>query len=144
MTPETILPAPRILIVDDEPANVLLLRYILQFAGYGELFSTTDPHEAVRLFEAHEPDLILLDLFMPHVSGIEVMRRLGERMFRADCPPILVLTADNSETARSQALEAGASDFLTKPFDHVEVIQRVRHLLELRAPHQHGVGGTSA
>ena len=130
----------RLLIVDDEPANVALLQYILNHAGYKQVRSTTDPREAIKLFEEHSPDLILLDLMMPHVDGFEVMRRLGERVARTDCLPILVLTADVTPDTKYQALLAGASDFLTKPFDHVEALLRIRHLLHIRSQHQQLAG----
>ena len=136
--------AARLLIVDDEPANVALLQYILGHAGYRHVRATTDPREAMKLFEEHAPDLILLDLMMPHVSGLEVMASLARRVSRADCLPILVLTADVTPDTKYQALQAGASDFLTKPFDHVEVLLRIRHLLQIRHQHQQLAGQKDA
>ncbi len=133
------LPIPtgaRILIVDDESSNVLLLEYLLRAAGYTEVRSTTDPREAMALFEAHRPDLILLDLSMPHLDGFELMRLIGERVSPSDCLPILVLTADVSTETKHLALQAGACDFLTKPFDHVEALLRIHHLLHRRSQHQ--------
>ena len=125
----------RILIVDDEPANISLLQYILQAAGYEDLRSTTDPRQVVSIFREFQPDLVLLDLMMPHLSGFEIMRRLDGEITSGDCVPILVLTADVSATTKHAALQAGASDFLTKPFDQIEVLLRIRHLLQIRTQH---------
>ena len=130
------LHAMKILIVDDEPANLALLQYILLGAGFTKLRTTTSPREVSGIYEEFAPDLILLDLMMPGIDGFEVMRQLGERVRRDDCLPILVLTADVSSETRYRALGVGASDFLTKPFDHVEVLLRIRHLLQIRAQHQ--------
>ena len=126
----------KILIVDDENANVALLQYILLAAGFPQLRTTTDPREAMTIYEEFQPDLILLDLMMPTVDGFEIMRQLDERVSADDCLPVLVLTADVSAGTRHRALKAGASDFLTKPFDQVEVLLRIRHLLHIRAQHQ--------
>ena len=133
---EPIQSEARLLIVDDEPANVVLLQYILRHAGYENLRTTTDPRQAMTLFEEQKPDLILLDLMMPHLSGFEIMGLLGEKVSPSDCLPILVLTADVTPETKHQALQVGASDFLTKPFDHVEVLLRIRHLLQIRSQHQ--------
>ena len=135
MIAQPTLSAMKILIVDDEPANLALLQYILLGSGFRQLRVTHDSREAVALYEEFQPDLILLDLMMPGVDGFEVMRRLGEIVSPGDCRPILVLTADVSIETRHRALEVGASDFLTKPFDHVEVLLRIRHLLHIREQH---------
>ncbi len=125
----------KILVVDDEPANISLLQYILLAAGYEELRCTTDPRQAVPLFREFQPDLVLLDLMMPHVSGFEIMRQLESEIMPGDCLPILVLTADVNSATKHAALQAGASDFLTKPFDQIEVLLRIRHLLQIRTQH---------
>ncbi len=130
------LHAMKILIVDDEPANLALLQYVLLGAGFRQLRITADPREVSGIYDEFAPDLILLDLMMPGMDGFEVMRRLGEKVSGDDCLPILVLTADVSIETRHRALEVGASDFLTKPFDHVEVMLRIRHLLQIRAQHE--------
>ncbi len=136
MISEPILNAMKILIVDDEPANLALLQYILLGAGFPHLRTTTSPREALTIHGEFAPDLILLDLMMPGIDGFEVIRQLGERVQPDDCLPILVLTADVSVETRHRALGVGASDFLTKPFDPVEVLLRIRHLLHIRAQHQ--------
>lgn len=125
----------RILIVDDEEPNVELLVEILAAAGFRDVVSTTDSRRAVDLFEEARPDLILLDLHMPHLDGFAVLERLGHRIPRGSNLPILVLTAEASLEAKRRALSRGARDFLTKPFDITEVILRIRNLLETRRLH---------
>src|SRR5437870_3805111 len=121
----------RILVVDDEPANVRLLERMLAEGGYRQVKSTTDSRQVLALAGAFEPDLILLDLMMPHLDGIAVIQqlRIPEDVFL----PILVLTADATSEAKKRALEAGAKDFLTKPFDRLEVMLRIRNLLDTRS-----------
>ncbi|MFY9587943.1 MAG: HD domain-containing phosphohydrolase [Actinomycetota bacterium] len=121
----------RVLIVDDEPANVTLLHKILTRAGMDNLKEVTDPRQVLPLFQSFEPDLILLDLNMPHIDGFAVMRQLSTRPY----VPILVLTADITSEAKQRALAAGAKDFLVKPFDPVEVLLRIENLLESRFLH---------
>jgi putative two-component system response regulator len=126
------LSTARILIVDDEPANVLLLERILGRAGYEDVVTTTDPRKALSLFDEREPDLVLLDLMMPELDGFGVMQELSRRIPEGVLLPILVLTADATKEARERALSMGARDFLTKPLDHTEVLLRIRNLLEAR------------
>ncbi len=121
-----------ILIVDDEEANTDLLESFLADEGYRALASTTDARRAVSLFEELRPDLVLLDLHMPHLDGFAVMRELGERIPPGGYVPILVLTADITPEARERALAGGARDFLTKPLEITEVVLRIRNLLETR------------
>jgi len=126
----------RILIVDDESANVLLLQRILQRAGFEDLKSTTDPRHVLSLFTEFMPDLVLLDLHMPHLDGYAVMEQLRSRIAPSEYLPILVLTADVTAAAKQRALSGGARDFLTKPLDATEVVLRIRNLLETRSLHQ--------
>jgi len=134
MGPETFETA-KILIVDDEPAMVRLLELLLEHVGYTNLRSTTDPREVLECCAEFQPDLILLDLRMPHLSGVQVLKQLERR--RADLHlPVLVLTADMSRTSKRAALEAGASDYVTKPFEQTELLLRVRNLLEIRFLHR--------
>src|SRR5256885_11781921 len=125
----------RILAVDDQEANVRLLERILQRTGYTNVTTTTDPRQVLALYEELDPDLILLDLLMPHMDGFEVMGELGRRVPDGSYVPILVLTADATPQARQRALSMGARDFLTKPFDHDEALLRIRNLLETRSLH---------
>ncbi len=124
------LPAARILVIDDEPANVRLLERMLADVGYRQVRGTTDSRQVLALYAEFQPDLILLDLMMPHLDGIEVIRQLQipEDVFL----PVLVLTADATSEAKKRALEAGAKDFLTKPFDRLEVLLRIKNLLDTR------------
>ena len=121
----------RILIVDDEPGNVEVLRRMLQRAGFNRLESTNEPREAAALYIKLRPDLILLDLHMPEMDGLEVMDQLN-RIAEASFLPILMLTGDMTPEARREALSRGAKDFVTKPFNTDEVLLRIRTLLETR------------
>jgi len=122
----------RILIADDEPANVHLLERLLNGAGYTHLTSTTDARQILPLFSESPPDLILLDLVMPQLDGFAVMQQLQPLVPEGTYLPVLVLTADVSPMTRRRALAAGAKDFLTKPFDRAEVLLRIHNLLETR------------
>ncbi len=121
--------AARILIVDDQEANVLLLEQLLRDAGYSGVSSTRDPGEVCSLHRHNRYDLILLDLQMPRVDGFEVMAGLSAD---ASDPylPVIVLTAQPGHKLR--ALQAGAKDFVSKPFDLVEVTTRIHNMLEVR------------
>src|SRR5882762_223976 len=132
MVQKEIIRQSRILIVDDEPANVLLLERILQQGGYTNLSKTNDPREVLERFTIYQPDLILLDLMMPHVDGYALLTQLRSRIPDNHYLPILVLTADVAPKAKQQAFSLGAKDFLTKPFDATEVLLRVYNLLETR------------
>jgi len=126
-----------ILIVDDNEANISILTELLEIQGYTNVKSTTDPRLMISLFKSFNPDLILLDLKMPHLSGYEVMHRLKVLIPPDTYLPILVLTADLTVEAKERALSGGATDFLAKPLDLVEVALRIRNLLETRFLHQH-------
>ena len=121
----------RILIVDDEPVNVDLLRRLLERAGFSRLESTNDSRQAVDLYVKFRPDLILLDLHMPHRDGLEVMDELNQ-IAEASYLPILMLTGDDTPEAKREALSRGAKDFLNKPFHSDEVLLRIGTLLETR------------
>lgn len=129
------LTAARILIVDDNASNVLLLEGILQEEDYTAYRSITDSRQVLPVFLGHQPDLVLLDLQMPYLDGFEVMKQLRPHIPPEAFLPILVLTADITSEAKRQALAGGAMDFLTKPFDATEVILRIRNLLQTRALH---------
>jgi serine phosphatase RsbU (regulator of sigma subunit) len=123
----------KVLIVDDDPANVLLLERLLRGAGYVAIESTTDPNQVCELYGKNRYDLILLDLQMPGMDGFQVMDRLKE-IDGDDYLPVLVLTAQSEHKLR--ALNAGAKDFLSKPFDLAEVLARVHNMLEVRLLHR--------
>lgn len=126
---ERALAQARIFVVDDEPANVRILERVLGREGYADIVTITDPRNLAGHYEAAPPHLILLDLLMPHLSGFDVLAWLAGRAERVVRPPVLVLTSDITRETRERALASGALDFLTKPFDHFEVVLRVRNLL---------------
>ena len=118
-----------ILIVDDQMTNILLLESILQNAGYTKIHSIQDSTQVVSLVKELNPDLICLDIRMPQINGFQVMGQL--KIIRKDAYlPILVLTSEEDRETRLRALESGAKDFLRKPFDKIEVLMRIRNLLE--------------
>ena len=121
-----------ILIVDDQQANIDVLTSLLEFKEYTNLIQTTDSRLAVSLFKEREPDLIILDLMMPHIDGFQILEELKELIPAEAYLPILVLTADVTPDAKQIALAGGASDFLTKPFDLIEVDLRIKNLLTTR------------
>jgi two-component system sensor histidine kinase/response regulator len=125
-----------ILIVDDNDSNIELLEGLLEATGYFNLKSTNDSRLVMDLFQSFEPDLILLDLTMPHLSGFEVMEELNKVIPAHTYLPILVLTADLNCDTKQRALSAGAKDFLAKPFDLNEVSIRIKNLLETRYLYQ--------
>ncbi|MGD0774183.1 MAG: SpoIIE family protein phosphatase [Candidatus Solibacter sp.] len=131
VSPADILNA-RILVVDDQAANVLLLEGMLRVAGYASVESTTDPNEVCRLHRANRYALILLDLQMPGMDGFQVMEGLKE-IEEDGYLPVLVITAQPDHKLR--ALQAGAKDFVSKPFDLAELRARVRNILEVRLLH---------
>ncbi|OIQ84158.1 response regulator PleD [mine drainage metagenome] len=119
----------RILVVDDQPSNVLLLEEMLRAVGYTGIESTTDPFSVCGLHRENNYDLILLDLQMPGMDGFQVMQGLKE--IESDgYLPVLVITAQPDHKLR--ALAAGAKDFVAKPFDLVEVQTRIHNMLEVR------------
>ncbi len=118
-----------LLIVDDQPANVMLLEKILRGAGYTSITSTQNPLEVYQLHNINHYDLILLDLHMPIMDGFKVMENLKE-IETGGYLPILVITAQPEEKLR--ALKSGARDFISKPFNLAEVLVRVQNLLEVR------------
>ncbi len=125
----------RLLIVDDNPANVSIMEKMLRRAGYENVESTTDSRLAKGMYEAARHDLVLLDIRMPFVDGFEVMAQLRD-IAGDDYVPILVLTAQTDMDTRIKALAAGAKDFLNKPVDHSEALMRVRNMLEVRLLHK--------
>lgn len=126
----------RILIVDDLPTNLRLLEDLLEREGFGNVVSTTEAEQALDLFAAFDPDLVLLDLMMPGLSGYAVLEKLERQRAPDEFRPVLVLTADATTAAKRRALSLGAKDFLTKPFDHIEAMLRVWNLLETRLLHK--------
>ncbi len=122
-----------VLIVDDQPSNVLLLEEILREAGYTRVSSTMDPHAVAALHRQNRYDLILLDLKMPGMDGFQVMENL-KAIETEGYIPVLVVTAEPGHKLR--ALQAGAKDFVSKPFDLTEVKTRIHNMLEVRLLHR--------
>lgn len=131
MNDDRILDA-RILIVDDQPANLELVERLLAHEGFHCWRSVSRGEEVVSAFVDFSPDIVLLDLLMPGVDGYAVLENLARRIPSDTYLPILVLTADASLPARRRALALGAKDFVTKPFDLIELLMRVRSLLQTR------------
>jgi len=121
----------KILIVDDEPNNVALLEQTLQGVGYSSVRSTMDSRKVCDIFEEFKPDIILLDLNMPHMDGFQVMQKL-KKIDPKSSASILVLTSLHENETRWRALQAGAQEFLTKPIDLAEVICRIQIMLEIK------------
>ncbi|MCK5334923.1 MAG: response regulator, partial [Gammaproteobacteria bacterium] len=126
----------RILIVDDEEANVILIEKILELGGYHNFQSTTDSSKAVQLYQQQQSHLILLDLNMPVFDGFDVMQQLTAIEQGEQLPSILVLTAQTDRETRIRALNSGAKDYVHKPFDKVELLSRIRNQLEVKLLHE--------
>lgn len=120
----------RILIVDDSETNIAVVKAALELAGYTNIESTTDSRKTLDLVNSFDPDLILLDLNMPFFTGFDIMDLLKVSLSIDKYLPVLVLTADVTPETRLKALAAGAKDFLSKPFDLIEVRLRIKNLLE--------------
>ena len=126
----------RVLAVDDQDANLLFLRRTLEQAGSRHVTTVHDPFRVVPVFVKTEPDLVVLDLHMPGMDGFELMRRLAPIAGGRSGVPFLVLTGDDDEEVKQRALQAGARDFLTKPFSPTELLLRARNLLEVQQLHR--------
>ena len=121
----------RVLIVDDNADDIEMLRRFLADMGVS-ILGVSDPSTAEDAFKQFEPDIVLLDLHMPMVDGLEILRRLRGERSDVGFVPVVVLSGDQTKVARNSALVLGADDFLTKPLDRQEVVLRVRNLLRTR------------
>ena len=128
--------AAKILIIDDEEADIRVLEWALRQAKFPNFRSLTDSTGARKEFEKFQPDLVLLDLNMPGLDGFAVLKQLRESAPAGEFLPVLMLTGENTSETRSRALAAGASDFLGKPIDYTEVMLRIRNLLQTRFLHR--------
>ena len=126
----------RILVVDDEETNVRTLARILQAAGYRAIVTTTDAAAVSGQCRQCQPDLVLLDLHMPGLDGVAVLEQLRAAAIPRSHLPVLMLTGDATAASRRRALAAGATDFVTKPFEVDEVLLRIHNLLETRYLHR--------
>ena len=138
----------RLLVVDDEESNLVLLRHMLSRAGYHRIETIADSRTVMARILADPPDLVLLDLHMPEPDGFTLMAQIAEAIPDDDILPVLVLTADVTIDTRELALGHGAYDFLTKPFHYPELLLRVHNLLSIRTIHvrlqEHHVEVTTA
>jgi len=125
----------RILIIDDNEINIQLLEAVVTEAGYNSVLSITDSRKAENLYRAYQPDLVLLDLSMPHYDGFQVMEQF-KRIEETPYLPVLVLTALQDNESKLRALEYGAQDFLTKPFNRLEILTRIKNILTVRLLHR--------
>ena len=126
----------KIMIIDDEPINVKVARKYLKLEGYENFVTTTESREAIAIIDQERPDVVLLDIMMPHVSGLDILAAL-----RADKRwmhlPVVILTAANDQATKRRALELGASDFLAKPVDPTELVPRLHNVLTVKRHHDH-------
>lgn len=122
---------PRILVVDDEPQNLELLSAYLEKAGYNNIITASDGIEALKHVDGSPPDLILLDIMMPKMNGFEVCKRLKDDS-RTRLIPIVIITALRDVEDKIRALDLGADEFLSKPFNRAELMARVRALLKMK------------
>jgi putative two-component system response regulator len=119
----------RILIVDDQWSNIDVLENFLLLKGYSNIRTTVYSREVISIVQEFKPDLILLDLMMPHVSGFEVLKQLQDEGLMNELMPIMILTADDTVESKKKALAGGARDSLSKPFDLTDVDLRIRNML---------------
>lgn len=126
----------RLMIVDDEPINIKVARKYLTAAGYRSFIDITDPTQVLDSVACEQPDVILLDVMMPEISGLELLEQLRREEATRHIP-ILIVTAAETEETRVAALELGATDFLTKPVNAPELVARVRNALVVKAHHDH-------
>ena len=120
----------KILIVDDNAANVLLLEKMLKIAGYTHIKTLTDSREILKLYSIYEPDLILLDFRMPFIDGLQVIDSLNG-LENSDNLPIIMISAENEVEYYEKALSKGAIDFITKPFNYTDIIFKVENALKV-------------
>jgi putative two-component system response regulator len=125
----------RTLIVDDEPANLRVLEQVLRRQGYTQIETATSGRDALELAAVNTPDIVLLDLHLNDLNGIEVIHEL-RALNPVSYPLVIVLTGDTSSRAKAEVLAAGAKDFITKPFDNNEIVLRFRNLADLRVMHK--------
>jgi putative two-component system response regulator len=123
---------PKIAIVDDEPINIKVVQKHLEHAGYKRFVTTTESTTAIDLVRLEQPDVVLLDIMMPHISGLQILETLRQIEEFVDLPIIILTAADNRET-KLEALALGATEFLGKPVDSVELESRLRNVLTVKA-----------
>ncbi len=125
----------KILLVDDEPGNVKVIKKLLNVSGFPNVMGLTESKHVLKAFSEFNPDLVILDLKMPQFDGYQIMNLLKE-FSDGDYLPILILTAQRDQETRLKALNSGAKDFLNKPFDVAEGVTRIKNMLEVRILHK--------
>ncbi|HEX8550810.1 MAG TPA: response regulator, partial [Abditibacteriaceae bacterium] len=123
----------KILIVDDDPVNIELFKSVMHSGEFTNYVTTEDPRGVIALFVEFEPDLVILDLNMPHISGFELLGMMQPFIAEADYLPILIITAEHGFDSRRRALSEGASDLMTKPFLPDDLLIRITNMLRLRS-----------
>ncbi len=126
----------KVLIVDDEPINIKLIRKNLATEGYEKIVGVSEATEAIAVIRREMPSVILLDIMMPEISGLDILERIQADEHLADIPVVILTASTNLDTKR-QAFELGATDFLTKPVDSVELLPRVKNVLLVKANQDH-------
>lgn len=125
-----------VMIVDDEPINIKLVRKVLMEVGFSDFSDATDPRTVLGAMRQRQPDVLLLDIMMPHISGLELLEAI-RATDQLQHVPVVVLTASSDRATRLEALELGANDFLSKPVDRAELVPRVRNALMIKAYQDH-------
>ncbi|MGA9777458.1 MAG: response regulator [Limisphaerales bacterium] len=128
--------AAKVLIIDDEAADIRVLEWTLRAAKFSNVRSLTDSSLALEVLNQFQPDLVLLDLYMPQLDGFAILKQFRQATPPGDFLPVLVLTGYDTAETRNQVLAAGANDFLGKPIDCTEVMLRIRNLLQTRFLHR--------
>lgn len=133
---ESNVTSAKIMIVDDEPINIKVLRKYLKTSGYENFVTSEDARSAISMVRRESPDILLLDVVMPNVNGLEILRHLRNDAAMVNTP-IIILTASSDQKTKTKALELGATDFLAKPVDPSELNLRVRNVLTVKAHQDH-------
>jgi len=121
-----------VMMVDDEPSSLEVTQIHLEEAGFTDFVSTSQPLDVMAMLEERKPDILLLDLMMPHMSGFDILAGMESRNILKDVPTIVLTSATDTATKR-KALELGVTEFLTKPVDPIELVLRVSNTLAAKA-----------
>ena len=132
-----------VMMVDDEPIAIEVTRAYLEDAGYRNFVCTSDPTQAITLLAREHPDVLLLDLMMPKLDGLQILSRMETENLLIEVPTI-ILTASRDRTDKLQALQLGATEFLMKPVDPAELVLRLRNTLAAKAYWQTRGDGSTA
>jgi len=131
-SPDEVIANPCIAIIDDQPLNIRVVQKYLAMIGYQQFITTTDATQALPLIRKERPDVVLLDIMMPEISGLEILQQLRSEQQFEDLP-VIILTAASDSATKLTALNLGATDFLGKPVDQPELQTRLRNVLTIKA-----------